>query len=42
MHRWAGNTNTYRRDIFMKVDAAIIGSVENTFYSSETGMDLFT
>jgi hypothetical protein len=42
MHRWAGNNNAYSRDIFMRVQAAIIGSVENTFFSSETSMDLFT
>jgi len=41
-NRWAGNTNTYLRDIFMRVQAEIIGSVENTFASSATSMDLFT
>jgi hypothetical protein len=42
MHKWASNPNTYRRDIFMRVQAAMIDSVENIFVSSETSIDLFT
>jgi hypothetical protein len=41
-HQCASIANTYRRDIFMRVQAAIIGSVENIFVSSETSIDLFT
>jgi len=41
-NKWVGNTNTYLRVIFMRVQAEIIGSVENTFPSSATSMDLFT